>query len=79
MTATLTEEEPNETIKSKITDKKTSGDSPPAPDVKIKLESQTSTVQRELTAQEKALEKRMKLKRELEEMRKKDVKKVRKF
>ena len=48
-------------------------------ETKVKEESQSSQQKRELTADEKAREKRNQLKRELEEKKKHPVKKVRKF
>ena len=54
-----------------------SRDASPTP-ISVKQESQ-KPVTKELTAEQKALEKRMQLKRELEEKRSKGVKKARKF
>lgn len=73
------EDAPRKTIKSKIGggSKTISQDTSPTP-TSVKQESEKLVI-KELTAEEKALQKRMQLKRELEEKRGKQVKKARKF
>jgi hypothetical protein len=78
------EETPRKTIKSRIGRSKPSRGASPMLNAKdekneVKKESQEEMKSRVLSAGEKALEKRMLLKRELEKKRGKEVKKVRKF